>query len=88
MAITKSKVLKKFEIDCENKTVSIVFDIIIYDDGGELARTKHRRAFAPGQIELIKTWAGVGDQNVFIQFLNNYWTQQVIDDYLRSIDTE
>lgn len=87
MSIIKSKKLKNFDVDAENKTVSISYEIILTDDiEGELARKKYRRAFVPGQVEEIKAWAEVGNQNPYIVFLNSIWTPAVISAYQASLE--
>lgn len=74
MAITKTKILKNFEVDGEFKTVSIAYEIVVTDSvEGELARKKFRRAFSPGQIEDVKAWTGAGNNNPYIVFLNAIW---------------
>lgn len=77
MAITKSKILKNFDVDGETKFVSIAYEIILTDDiEGELARKKFRRVFTPQDgIQAVKDWTGVtNNQNPYIVFLNAIWS--------------
>lgn len=76
MAITKTKILKKFEVDGENESISIAYDIVVTDDvEGELARKTFRRAFVQADgVQAIKDWTGISsNQNIYIQFINALW---------------
>lgn len=84
MAITKTKQLKSFEMDAENKTISVSIETIFTENGDE-ARKRERRAFVPGQVEDVKTWTGAGNASPYIVFLNAIWTSAVIAAYQASI---
>lgn len=89
MALTKELKFKKLDIDVEKWTISIAFLPIYYDNGQEDMRGRlQRRGFVPGQIEDVKAFTGLGDQNKHIQYINSLWTQQVIDDYNASVNQE
>lgn len=62
------------------KTVSITVVTIIKKDGVEIARSNNTRAFAPGQIEDVKSHLGVSESPE-ISYLNTVWTQDVIDSW-------
>lgn len=68
-------------INVTNKTISIARDSVVYNNGVEIARNRHRQAFVPGQIEDVKQYTGWGDSEPSIIYLNSMWTQEVIDDY-------
>lgn len=79
MALSKSTQLKTFIIDGEVRTISITIDTIVTDDVlGEIARRSVMRLFEPGDINIVKAWTGIGDQNPYIVFLNALWTPAVI----------
>jgi hypothetical protein len=86
MALTKTRQLKVFNVDGETKKVWIGLETIITDDiiGEEFRRIKGNE-FVPGQVEDVKSWAGVGNQNPYIVFLNAIWTPAVIATYQASI---
>lgn len=75
MALSKSKSLKRFDVNGSNLTVSIAYDIIITDSvDGEVARQEFRGSFASGEVELVKTFTGISNnQNPYIVFLNSLW---------------
>jgi len=81
MAINKNIVFKQFNLDIENKTISLAFETVIEENGEELARKRHRCAFVPGDIEKVKQFMGLGDTNKHIKYINSIWTQAVIDRY-------
>lgn len=74
MAITKQKRLRYFNVDGVNKTVSIGIETYFYDDvTGEDSSKIKTGAFSSGQIEDVKAWAGVGNNNPYIVLLNSIW---------------
>lgn len=73
------------DINPITKTISIAKDTIVKKDGIEIARNRHRRAFAPGDIEKVKEYLGI-DTSPEIIYLESIWTQEVIDNYLNSIE--
>lgn len=85
--LTKETQLSRFEINQENKTISIRLDTVIKENDVELSRSCHRTAFVPGQIEDVKAYLGVED-SAEIQYLNSIWTAQVIADYEAMIQAQ
>lgn len=68
------------DVNPETKTISVTILLIVKRDGVEIARSSNTRAFAPGQIEDVKTYIGVTDSPE-ITYLESIWTQEVIDAY-------
>lgn len=68
-------------INVTNKTISIAKDTVIYNDNVEIARTRHRQAFYPGQIEDVKLYMDLDNSAPEIIYLNSVWTQEVVDSY-------
>ena len=75
MALSRTKQLKAFNVDGETKRVWIGIETTITDDieGEEYKRVKGAE-FGPGQIEAVKAWANVGNQNPYIVLLNSIWS--------------
>lgn len=71
-------------INTSNKTISIAKDTIIKKDGIEIAAQRDRRAFTPGDLELVKDYMGL-EEGAEITYLESIWTQEVIDNYLASL---
>lgn len=67
-------------INVTNKTISIAKDTIIKKDGIIIAKSRHRQAFAPGEIDKVKEYIGI-NESPEIDYLNAIWTQDVIDAY-------
>ena len=63
------------------KTVSVAIDTVINKDDVEIARSRHRCAFVPGQIEEVKAYTGLSDESPEIIYLNSIWTPEVIQAY-------
>lgn len=85
--ITKKTVLKSLDIDIETLCVSISLQTIISEDGIELTRSpRHRKAFAPGNLEDVKAYTGMGDSDPQIKYLSTVWTSKVINDYKTGLD--
>ncbi len=63
-------------INAITKTISIVKIV----DG-----IRVREAFGPGDIEKVKIYIEL-DSGPEIDFLNNLWTQEIIDNYLAGLD--
>lgn len=81
MALTEETLMIKFDVEQERKTVSIAHVTIIKRDGEEISRTKlHRRAFAPGDIEEVKTYLEL-ETSPEIEYLNSLWTEEVVAQY-------
>jgi len=86
MSLTKSKLVKSFQVDLELNTISITYQIIITDSiEGELARKDFNKAFVPGQTQLVKDFTNAPNSHPAIIFLNSIWTQAVIDAYNASV---
>lgn len=83
--ITKEIIIARFEINPENKTISIRLDTVIKEDDVELSRSLHRRAFVPGDIEKVKEYLGVSTSKE-ITYLNSVWTAAVIKAYKAMIE--
>ncbi len=67
------------DINPANKTVSITIVTVVKKDGTEIARSNPlTRAFAPGDIEDVKSYIGV-TESPEITYLESVWTQEVID---------
>ena len=73
-------------INVTNKTISISKDVIVKKDSQEIARSRHRQAFVPGDIDAVKEYTGLVDESPEIVYLNAIWTQDVIDAYLASLE--
>lgn len=69
------------DINPNNYTISIAKDTIIKKDGLEIARSRNRCAFYPGDIEKIKIFID-SENSPEITYLQSLWTQEVIDNYL------
>lgn len=67
-------------INTTTKTISIAKDTVVFRDGVEISRERHRTAFVPGQIEEVKTYIGE-TSSPEIDYLNAIWTEQAIADY-------
>lgn len=67
------------DINATTKTVSITIVTVVKKDGVEIARSNPlTRAFAPGDIELVKEYIGVSESPE-ITYLESVWTQEAID---------
>lgn len=73
-------------INIINKTISIAKDTIIKKDGIEVAKKRNRRSFVPGDIEAVKSYMEM-TEGPEIDYLNAIWTEQVISDYLASLQS-
>lgn len=71
----------KLDINLGNSTISLCRVSVILKDGVEQSRNNHRSAFYPGQIDEVKSFMGVGDDNPTIIYLNSIWTPEVIQAY-------
>lgn len=74
-------------INTTNKTISIAKDKVVLKDDVEIARQRHRCAFAPGDIEAVKEYLGI-EESAEIDYLNAIWTEQVVADYQASLNQE
>lgn len=71
-------------INTSNKTISIAKDVVVKKDGVEIARTRDRKAFVPGDIDAVKVYIGT-EESPEIDYLNVIWTEQVISEYEESL---
>lgn len=78
--LTKEIKLSKFEVNPENKTISIRKDEIIKENDVELARKSHRCAFVPGELDKVKEYMGLED-GPEIAYLESLWTEEAIQAY-------
>lgn len=79
--ITEQALLPVFDsIDPNFKTVSVLKRSLLLRDGVEISRDDLRCAFAPGDIEAVKTFIGL-TESPEITYLNAIWTQEAIDAY-------
>lgn len=83
--ITKEINLARFEMNPENKTLSIRRDTIIKEDGVELSRSYHRCAYVPGDIDKVREYLGV-EESPEITYLESVWTDEVIAAYKEKIE--
>ena len=81
--LTQQNIYNFSDINPTYKTVSIVNVTIILNDNVEIARSSNTMAFAPGQIEAVKSFIGV-TSSPEIDYLNAIWTQDVINAYIAS----
>lgn len=79
--ITKRKEIGKLDINFKFKTISLRYDTVIEEDGEEIFRNHHRKAFVPGEIEDLKTYTGLSDTNKHIKYIDSLWTPSVVQDY-------
>lgn len=79
--------IARFEMNPENKTLSIRLDTVIKEDGVELSRKSHRCAFAPGDIAKVREYLGV-TTGPEITYLKSIWTKEVIAEYKAMIDAQ
>lgn len=68
------------DINPNNKTISVLKESIIYKDGIEIARQRHRCAFVPGDIKKVKAYMNV-EESPEITYLNSIWTREAIAAY-------
>jgi hypothetical protein len=73
------------DINPNNKTVSIAIETVIKKDGIQIAKSRERRAFVPGQIEDVKKYIGQ-TQSPEISYLDSLWTDSVITAYSDSLN--
>lgn len=80
MPLQTKKIIKKFDYNPKNKTVSIAYDkVAVDDDGTEYLKDKnHRCGFVPGDLEKVKEYIGQGVHPEWIALLDSYWTEDVI----------
>jgi hypothetical protein len=63
------------------KTVSVCIATLLVNENTVIATlSKVRQAFAPGDIQKVKDFIGMEDSPE-IRYLNDIWTQDVIDSY-------
>lgn len=74
--IIKEIVVSKFEVNVENKNVSIRTDTVIKEDGVELSRSHHRCAFVPGDIDAATEC--LGSDSPEVAYLSALWTPEVV----------
>jgi len=84
--ITKEIITARFEMNPENKTLSIRQDTIIKEDGIELSRKHHRCAYVPGDID--KVIECLGEDAPEIDYLKLIWTEEVIEEYKAKIEAQ
>ncbi len=72
------------DINPNTKTISCAIDTIVLKDSVEIARTRDRRAFVPGEIEQFKQYVGA-TSSPEIDYLNAIWTADVISAYQQSL---
>ena len=82
--ITKEINIARFEMNAENKTLSIRMDTIIKEDGVELSRKHHRCAYVPGDIDKVVECLGADASEV--SYLKSIWTDEVIAEYEATIE--
>jgi hypothetical protein len=68
-------------INASNKTISVAKDTIVLRDGVEISRSRHRCAFAPGDLDAVKAYTGFTDASPEIVYLNAIWTPDVVSEY-------
>lgn len=68
-------------INANTKTISIASDTVVLRDGIEIARSRNRCAFYPGQIADVKVFTGWNDATPEVIYLNAIWTPEVIAAY-------
>jgi hypothetical protein len=59
-----------------NKTISIAKDTLIYKDNIQVAKTRHRCSFMPGEIAAVKEYTGLADDSPEIVYLNAIWAEE------------
>jgi hypothetical protein len=77
--ITKEVNVARFDMNSENKTLSIRTDTILKEDGVEIMRRCHRGSFVPGQIDRLIDL--LGHSSPEIAYLKKIWTNAVIKEY-------
>jgi hypothetical protein len=77
--IIKEIIVARFEVNPENKTLSIRLDTVIKEEGVELSRSHHRCAYVPGDIDKVIECLGADAPEV--AYLNLIWTDEVIKAY-------
>lgn len=83
--ITRRELLPVIDtINPNTKTISIMKESIIEEDGVEISRTNHRCAFAPGDIEEVKKYM-VCEKCPELDYLQAIWTDDVVKAYKESI---
>ncbi len=73
---------KKLEISFEyfegTKSFSIYKDSLVLEDGIEIARSRHTKAFLPGMVEELAEY--LGDPNhPLVSYCNIIWTPDIIE---------
>ena len=84
MAITKTIVEDKIEVVGDFKGLNIRTATVIKEDGVELTRTFHRKAFACGTIDASNNWidTDISAESAEVKGIaNTVWTQAVKDAY-------
>jgi hypothetical protein len=85
MSLTEETLQPIFtDINPNNKTVSIAMDTVIKRDGVEISKSRDRRAFVPGDIDVVKEYTGL-TTGPEISYLEALWTAEVIAEYEASI---
>ena len=75
MALTKQFRVSEYTIVFPGKEVIVRYSLVVQEDGDDLIQGKTKtRKFFPGQIEELKSFTGLGNQNVHIAHINNIWS--------------
>lgn len=82
---TENTIVKKLDVDTENKTISVLLENQVIKDGQVIAKTNNRRAFVPGQMAELKEYTKLSDVSAEVVYLKKIWTQEVIDSYSQQI---
>ena len=76
--LTQESVFSFHDMNPQTKTISITNITIVKDDNGnEIAQSNHTKAFAPGDIEDVKTYINATDTPE-ITYLNSIWSADAI----------
>lgn len=86
MLLTKEILISGFDVNPENKTISIKMDTIIKDDEVELSRSSHRCAYVPGDI--LRVIKCLGEDAPEVAYLEILWTDLVIESYKEMIEKQ
>ena len=78
--LTQEKYILLSDLNTTSKAISVHIKTVVKDGDKEVANNLETRAFAPGEIEDVKSFTGV-DYSPEIDYLNAIWTPDVIAAY-------
>lgn len=83
--LTEEKVLGAIDIENTLKTISIALDTVVLRDGKPIAKTRHRCAFVPGELDKVVEYTGLSPDSPEITYISAIWSPEVIDTYLNKV---